>query len=93
METRGSAFLALNRDSTTLLAGLSASGSRRSETMERRSLLVASTLTFLSIAEAIAVAPWTTKCSPEIMTFPGASATPFRGAHRRAWRHLSGARK
>jgi hypothetical protein len=61
--------------------------------MARASLLVASTLTVLSIAAAIAVAPWTTKCSPEIMTFPGASETAFRSAHPGACRFLPGSRK
>ena len=35
------------------------------------------TVTLLSIAARIALAPWTTKCSPNRIIFAGADATDF----------------
>ncbi|MGD0637708.1 MAG: hypothetical protein ABSA72_06690 [Nitrososphaerales archaeon] len=46
--------------------------------------LDASTLVFWPRDAARARAPWTTKCSPVMITFPGASATTFRTAHPKA---------
>ena len=43
--------------------------------------LDASALVFWLRDAARASAPWTTKCSPVMITFPGASATTFRTAH------------
>ena len=80
--TRGwkenSLAIASTTSATGFSAALPAPGNASEATLKVEASWT-STLVLLGIAAARAQAPWTTKCSPVMMTFEGASATAFIG--------------